>query len=69
MNATHDLKTHTAVTVTTDPDPMQQSLEIRLNIGYFKQLPGIIKLVQLVSYLKLTDLYMQMQIEHPCTFS
>jgi len=47
MNATHDLKTHTAVTVTTDPDPMQQSLEIRLNIGYFKQLPGIIKLVQL----------------------
>lgn len=42
------MKPHTTVTVTTDPGPAPQSLEIRLNIGYFKTLPGMVKLVQLV---------------------
>merc|ERR1739844_7908 len=44
----HPVKPHTTVTVTTDPGPAPQALEIRLNIGYFKTIPGIIKLVQLV---------------------
>ena len=39
---------HTQVTVTTDPGPNPESLEIRLNIGYFKTPSGIVKLVQLV---------------------
>jgi len=42
------LKPHTTVTVTTDPGPAPQSLEIRLNIGYFKTMPGWVKLLQLV---------------------
>lgn len=41
------LKPHTTVTVTTDPT-LAQSLEIRLNIGYFKTVPGIIKLIEVV---------------------
>jgi len=47
MNESNGMKTHTSVTVTTDPGPAPQSLEIRLNIGYFKTMPGIVKLVQL----------------------
>jgi len=47
MNESNGMKTHTSVTVTTDPGPAPQSLEIRLNIGYFKTMQGIIKLVQL----------------------
>jgi len=47
MSDTNGFKSHTSVTVTTDPGPAPQSLEIRLNIGYFKTVPGIIKLVQL----------------------
>ena len=41
---------HTQVTVTTDPGPNPESLEIRLNIGYFKTPSGIVKLVQLVRF-------------------
>jgi len=44
----HPVKPHTTVTVTTDSGPAPQALEIRLNIGYFKTIPGIIKLVELV---------------------
>lgn len=47
MNEGNGMKTHTSVTVTTDPGPAPQSLEIRLNIGYFKTLQGIVKLLQL----------------------
>jgi len=47
MSDSNGMKSHTSVTVTTDPGPSPQSLEIRLNIGYFKTVPGIIKLVQL----------------------
>ena len=39
----------TNVTVMTDTGPNPQSLEIRLNIGYFKTAPGIVKILQLVS--------------------
>jgi len=42
------IKPHTTVSVITDPGPAPASLEIRLNIGYFKTLQGIIKLVELV---------------------
>jgi len=48
MNESNGMKTHTSVTVTTDSGPSPQSLEIRLNIGYFKTPSGILKLVQLV---------------------
>ena len=41
--------TQTNVTVMTDTGPNPQSLEIRLNIGYFKTAPGIVKILQLVS--------------------
>jgi len=41
------MKSATTVTVSTDPTS-SQSLEIRLNIGYFTTIPGIIKLVQLI---------------------
>ena len=41
--------TQTNVTVMTDAGPNPQSLEIRLNIGYFKTAPGIVKILQLVS--------------------
>ena len=41
--------TQTNVTVMTDTGPNPQSLEIRLNIGYFKTAPGIVKLIELVS--------------------
>lgn len=44
----HPVKPHTTVTVTTDPGPVPQSLEIRLNVGYFKTIPGIIKVVEVV---------------------
>ena len=50
MNESNGMKTHTSVTVTTDPGPAPQSLEIRLNIGYFKTLQGIMKLIQLVRF-------------------
>lgn len=46
MSETNGSKSHTTVTVSTDPTP--QSLEIRLNLGYFKTTPGILKLVQMV---------------------
>lgn len=46
MMSDNGMKSHTTVTVTTDPT-VSQSLEIRLNIGYFKTLPGIIKLIEL----------------------
>lgn len=39
---------HTMVTVTTDPHPGATVTEINLNLGYYKTLPGILKLVQLV---------------------
>ena len=44
------IKPHTTVSVITDPGPAPASLEIRLNIGYFKTLQGIIKLVELASH-------------------
>ena len=44
MNESNGMKTHTSVTVTTDPGLTL----VWLNIGYFKTTPGIIKLVQLV---------------------
>jgi len=40
--------TQTNVTVMTDAGPNPQSLEIRLNVGYFKTAPGIVKLVELL---------------------
>jgi len=40
--------TQTNVTVMTDAGPNPQSLEIRLNIGYFKTAPGIVKILQLI---------------------
>ena len=40
----------TNLTVMTDTGPNPQSLEIRLNIGYFKTAPGIVKLVELVRF-------------------
>ena len=46
---------HTMVTVNTDPNPGPQVNEISLNIGYFKTLPGLIKLVELVLILTFTD--------------
>ncbi len=39
----------TSITVTTDPTPGAHVTEINLNLGYFKTLPGILKLVQMVS--------------------
>ena len=39
----------TSITVNTDATPGGQVTEINLNLGYFKTLPGILKLVQLVS--------------------
>ena len=41
----------TVVTMTTDPNTgvTTSVTEINLNIGYFKTLPGIIKIVQFVS--------------------
>ena len=38
----------TVVTMNTDPTPGARVTEINLNIGYFKTLPGILKLIQLV---------------------
>ncbi|XP_023341197.1 uncharacterized protein LOC111711157 isoform X2 [Eurytemora carolleeae] len=46
MSEIGSVKPHTTVTVSTDPT-QSQSLEIRLNIGYFKTVPGIIKLIEL----------------------
>ena len=63
MNESNGMKTHTSVTVTTDPGPAPQSLEIRLNIGYFKTMPGIVKLVQLVR-LGLEDLIIEYLHDH-----
>ncbi len=40
---------HTTVTLSTDPTDRNRVTEIQLNLGYFKTLPGILKLVQLVS--------------------
>ena len=45
-----DALVQTNVTVMTDTGPNPQSLEIRLNIGYFKTAPGIVKLVELVRF-------------------
>lgn len=42
------VKPHTTVTVTTDQGATPGSIEIRLNIGYFKTTPGWIKIIQLV---------------------
>lgn len=39
---------YTTVTMTTDNTPGARVTEINLNIGYYKSLPGIIKIVQLV---------------------
>ena len=49
INGGSNPPSHTQVTVTTDPGPNPESLEIRLNIGYFKTAPGIVKILQLVS--------------------
>ena len=38
----------THITMNTDPTPGASVTEINLNIGYFKTLPGILKLIQLV---------------------
>ena len=48
----------TVVTMTTDPNTgvTTSVTEINLNIGYFKTLPGIIKVVQLVSNTQLENL-------------
>ena len=46
----------TSVTMTTDPNPGANVTEINLNIGYFKTLPGIIKIIQLVSFSSLMRL-------------
>jgi len=51
MMADNGVKPHTTVTVTTQSGLAPQDtqpMEIRLNIGYFKSLQGIIKIVQLV---------------------
>ena len=42
---------YTTVTMTTDNTPGARVTEINLNIGYYKTLPGILKVVQLVSSL------------------
>ena len=42
---------YTTVTMTTDNTPGARVTEINLNIGYYKSLPGIIKIVQLVRFL------------------
>jgi len=50
-HSTNGVKPHTSVTITTQSGLAPQDnapMEIRLNIGYFKSLQGIIKLVQLV---------------------
>jgi hypothetical protein len=39
----------TSITLNTDPAPGAHVTEINLNLGYFKTLPGILKLVQMVS--------------------
>jgi hypothetical protein len=39
---------HTLVAVNADPTPGATVTEINLNLGYYKTLPGILKLVQLV---------------------
>lgn len=41
---------YTTVTMTTDNTPGARVTEINLNIGYYKSLPGIVKIVQMVSY-------------------
>ena len=43
---------HTMVTVNTDTTPGARVTEINLNLGYYKSLPGILKIVQLVSWIK-----------------
>jgi hypothetical protein len=45
----------TVVTMNTDPTPGASVTEINLDLGYFKTLPGILKLIQLVR-IKLTAL-------------
>jgi len=40
--------THTTVTLNTDPTPGARVTEISLDLGYFRTLPGVIKIVQLV---------------------
>ena len=39
---------HTTINVTTSAEPGASITEINLDIGYFKTLPGILKLIQLV---------------------
>ena len=41
---------HTSVTMTTGAAPGASVTEINLNLGYFKTFPGILKLVQIVSF-------------------
>lgn len=51
MMADNGVKPHTTVTVTTQSGLAPQDnqpMEIRLNIGYFKSIQGIVKIVQLV---------------------
>ena len=45
-------QTQTNVTVMTDSGPNPQSLEIRLNIGHFKTPAGIVKLLELVGFMR-----------------
>ena len=41
---------YTTVTMTTDNTPGARVTEINLNIGYYKTLPGILKVVQMVIF-------------------
>ena len=41
---------YTTVTMTTDNTPGARVTEINLNIGYYKSLPGIVKIVLMVSF-------------------
>ena len=45
---------YTTVTMTTDNTPGARVTEINLNIGYYKTLPGILKIVQMVINFVLT---------------
>ena len=38
----------TSITLNTDPTPGARVTEIHLDIGYFKTLPGILKILQMV---------------------
>jgi len=40
---------HTTVTLNTDPTPGARVTEIHLDLGYFRTLPGVLKILELVS--------------------